>query len=158
MRLAYALALRRVGQDDTAQAQLADLLRDGWDAAVIDAFGRHAGSDAERQLTLAEGWLKAHANDAGLLLALGRLAGRARFWAKARTYFESSLQLAPTPVGHLELAQLLDDLGDQNAAAEHYRAGLRLALAPATASTPSLALTGSAPAADDRQHLLPYEA
>jgi HemY protein len=160
VRLAYALALRRVGRDDAAQAQLAELLRDGWDGAVIDAFGRHTGSDVERQLTLAEGWLKAHPNDADLLLALGRLAGRARFWAKARTYFESSLRLAPTAVGHLELAQLLDEIGDTGAAAEHYRAGLQLALAPAggAAGAPSLALTGSAPAADDRQHLLPYEA
>lgn len=160
VRLAYALALRRAGQEDAAQDLLAQLLRDDWGAAAIEAFGQYAGSDAQRQLAQAEGWLAAHSDDSALLLAAGRLAGRARLWAKAQTYFESSLRLSPTPLGHLELAQLLDEIGDRSAAADHYRAGLRLALAPATVSpgTPPLALTVSAPAADGRRQLLPREA
>lgn len=157
VRLAYALALRRVGQDDTAQDLLGELLRDDWSAAAIDAFGRYAGGEPQRRLAQAEGWLSAHPDDADLLLALGRLAGRARFWAKAQTCFESSLRLSPTPRGHLELAQLLDEMGDRGTAADHYRAGLLLALPPvrAGAGAPAPALTVLAPAADDRQLLLP---
>ena len=160
VRLAYALALRRVGQDDTAQNLLGELLRDNWDAAAVDAFGRYAGRDPQRQLAMAEGWLPAHADAPALLLALGRLAWRARLWAKAQTYFESSLRLAPGAVGHLELGQLLDEIGERDTAADHYRAGLRLALAPAAsdAGSPAIALTVSAPSADDRSLLPPREA
>lgn len=160
VRLAYALALRRVGKDDAAQDLLGELLRDDWGAAAIDAFGRYTGSDPQRPLAQAEGWLAAHPNDPALLLAAGRLARRARLWAKAQTYLESSLRLSPTSAGHLELAQLLDEMGDRSAAADHYRTGLQLALTPTTAGAgaPPLALTGSGPAADDREHLLPREA
>ena len=56
VRLAYALALRRAGQEDAAQDLLAQLLRDDWGAAAIEAFGQYAGSDAQRQLAQAEGW------------------------------------------------------------------------------------------------------
>lgn len=160
VRLAYALALRRAGQLDAAQDQLGELLRDEWGAAAVEAFGGHSGADPERHLAQAEGWLAAHPDDPALLLAAGRLARRARRFAKAQTYLESSLRLSPNPLGHLELAQLLDEIGDRSAAADHYRAGLRLAVAPATASpgTPPLALTVATPTADDRGQLLPREA
>lgn len=163
VRLAYALALRRVGQDDTAQNLLGELLRDNWDAAAVEAFGRYAGSDPQRQLALAESWLAARTDDPALLLALGRLAWRARLWAKAQTYLESSLRLAPSAVGHLELGQLLDEIGKRETAADHYRAGLHLALAPTAhapggSGAPALALTGAPPDADDRGQLMPREA
>ena len=163
VRLAYALALRRAGHEDTAQDLLGELLRDDWHLPAIDAFGRYAGADAPRHLSVAESWLTTHSDDPALLLALGRLAGRARLWAKAQTYFDSSLRLAPTPEGHLELAQLLDAIDARGAAVEHYRAGLGLALAPAAgpgqgSRSPVLALTRAAPDVDDRTPLMPREA
>lgn len=163
VRLAYAQALRRAGRHDAAQELLGELLREDWRAPALDAFGRYAGDDPQRQLSVAEHWLVAHPDDPALLLALGRLARRVRLWAKAQAYFDSSLLLAPTAQSHLEVAQLLEEIGQPEAAAGHYRAGLRLALLP-TASTvgeaaaPILALTAGAPAANDRGNLLPHEA
>lgn len=162
-QLAYAQALRRAGRQDAAQDVLGQLLLDDWGPAAVDAFGCYPGDDPQRQLSVGERWLAAHPGDPTLLLALGRLARRARLWAKAQAYFDSSLLLAPTAQGHLELAQLLEEIGQPEAAAGHYRAGLRLALLP-TASTvggtaaPIVALTAGAPAADDRGNLLPHEA
>ncbi len=163
VQLAYAYALRRVGRHDAAQELLGDLLGNDWHPAAVDAFGRYAGDDPQRQLTLAERWLAAHPDDPALLLALGRLARRARLWAKAQAYFDSSLLLAPAAEGHLELAQLLEKIDQPEAAAEHYRAGLRLVLSPATTgpgppARPTTALTAGAPAADDQVNLLPHEA
>lgn len=163
VQLTYAHALRRVGRHDAAQELLGDLLRDDWHPAAVDAFGRYEGDDPQRQLALAERWLTAHPDDPVLLMTLGRLAQRSRLWAKAQAYFDSSLLLAPTAEGHLELAQLLEEIGQPDAAAGHYRAGLRLTLRPAAplpgASTPSPpALTAGAPAVDDRTSLLPHEA
>nr|ART38550.1 G80 [uncultured bacterium] len=163
VQLAYALAWRRVDRHDAAQELLAQLLRDAWQPAAIDAFGRYSGDAPERQLGLAEHWLAAHPDDPALLLALGRLARRARLWAKARAYFDSNLLLSPSAEVHLELAQLLEEIGQATAAAEHYRAGLRLAVLPSASrpgtSTSSVsALTAGAPAVDDRPIRLPHEA
>ncbi|MBC7162899.1 MAG: hypothetical protein H5U26_12430 [Immundisolibacter sp.] len=165
-QLAYAQALCRVGRHDAAQEVLGQLLLDDWQPAAVDAFGRYAGDDPQRQLSVAERWLAAHAGDPTLLLALGRLARRARLWAKAQAYFDSSLLLAPTAQGHLELAQLLEQIGQPETAAGHYRAGLQLAvpLAIDRAGTsiepapPGAALTAATSAADDRAILLPHEA
>lgn len=162
-QLAYAQALRRAGRQDAAQDVLGQLLLDDWGPAAVDAFGCYPGDDPQRQLSVGERWLAAHPGDPTLLLALGRLARRARLWAKAQAYFDSSLLLAPTAQGHLELAQLLEEIGQPEAAAGHYRAGLRLALLPTAsalegAAAPIVALTADAPAADDRIQLLPREA
>ncbi|MDD3649922.1 heme biosynthesis HemY N-terminal domain-containing protein [Immundisolibacter sp.] len=156
VQLAYAEALRRAGRHDAAQERLAELLRDTWPAAAIELFGHYAGDDPQRWLTQAEQWLADHADDPTLLLAAGRLARRAGQWAKARAYLDSSLLLAPTAQAHLELAQLLEQMGLAADAAEHYRAGLRVAVSASTQAP--AALTGRAAAADDRTHLLPHEA
>jgi HemY protein len=151
VQLAYAAALGRTGRHDAAQETLADLLRDHWQSDAVERLGHYEGDDAARWLELAEGWLTDHANDATLLLALGRLAHRAGQWSKARAYYESSLMLAPSGAGHLELAQLLETLGDTAAAGNHYRAGLRM-VAPAVVPKPTStgSLTVPAPAAKDR--------
>jgi HemY protein len=162
VQLAYALALQRAGRQDAAQEQLITLLGEAWQPLAVEAFGRYAGDDTARMLAIAERWLAARPDDPVLLRTLGRLARRARQWAKAQAYFDSSLLLAPSAAGHLELAQLLEDIGQAAGAAEHYRRGLRLALSPANPSPaltePGAALTGGAPAPDDRPQLLPHEA
>jgi HemY protein len=151
VQLGYAAALDRAGRHDAARETLAELLREHWQADAVERFGQYDGDDAARWLELAEGWLADHANDAPLLLALGRLAHRAGQWGKARAYYESSLVLAPGGAGHLELAQLLESLGDAAAAGDHYRAGLRL-VAPAAVpeAAPTAGLTVPAPAVEDR--------
>ncbi len=163
VQLAYAQALRRAGRHEAAQEVLAELLRDAWQPDAVDAFGRYAGDDPKRPLELAERWLAAHPDDPALLLALGRLARRARLWAKAQAYFDSNLLLSPCAQVHLELAQLLEEIGQAPLAARHYRAGLRLAVPPATDRPgpevlPVNALTAGAPATDDRPIRLPHEA
>ncbi|WP_448510172.1 heme biosynthesis HemY N-terminal domain-containing protein [Immundisolibacter sp.] len=162
VQLAYALAVRRADRHDAAQELLAELLRDTWRPDAVEAFGHYAGDDPKHPLELAERWLAAHPDDPALLLALGRLARRARLWAKAQAYFESSLLLSPTAQAHLELAQLLEEMGQAPTAAKHYRAGLRLVVPP-TADRPASgspqvnALTADTPAVDDRLFHLPHE-
>ncbi|HCZ47381.1 MAG TPA: hypothetical protein DCZ11_00060 [Gammaproteobacteria bacterium] len=153
VRLAYARALRRCGRHDAAQEQLAELLHDDWSAEAVAEFGRYAGSDPAREFARGEGWLKAHPENASLLLALARLGRKAGQMSRAQAYFEAALALEPSAEGHLELAELLQALGQAAPAAEQYRAGLRLAL-----RTSPAVLTADPPAADDRGHLLPREA
>ena len=60
----------------------------------------------------------------GLLLALGRMCARQRLWGKAQSYLEASLGLAQSQAAHLELARLLEQLGQTDAANQHYRAAV----------------------------------
>ena len=70
----------------------------------------------------AEEWLRGHPDDAGLLLALGRMCIRQRLWGKAQSYLEASLSVAETQAAHLELARLCDQLERPDEANRHYRA------------------------------------
>jgi hypothetical protein len=62
-----------------------------------------------------------------LLLTLGRLCVRQQLWGKARSYFEAGLSLEESYSGHMELARLLEQIGDPEAARPHYRRSLDLA-------------------------------
>ncbi|WP_372723043.1 heme biosynthesis protein HemY [Immundisolibacter sp.] len=155
VQLAYAKALRRAGRQDAAQEALVGLLNSDWQGAAVTEFGHFSGNEIERELARAEHWLAKHPKDPELLLALGRLALRARQWARAQAYFESSLLLKPDIQGHLELAELLQNTGQAEAAAEHYRSGLRLAVMPpgerpAQPDPRNFSLTAGAPAVDDQ--------
>ena len=70
--------------------------------------------------------MPAHADDAQLLLCLGRLAAREKLWGKARDYFESSYRLERSAETCAELGRLLVALGEPKVAAAYYREGLQL--------------------------------
>ena len=59
------------------------------------------------------------------MLALGRLCRKAKLWGKARSYLETSLGIEESRVGWLELAGMLDELDEKEAADDAYRKGLR---------------------------------
>jgi HemY protein len=52
---------------------------------------------------------------------------RQQLWGKARSYFEAGLSIEESYGGHMELAHLLDQIGDPETARTHYRRSLELA-------------------------------
>jgi HemY protein len=52
------------------------------------------------------------------------LCAHQQLWGKAQSYLEASLAVAPGRSAHLELAQLLDQLGRPDEANRHYRAAV----------------------------------
>lgn len=126
--IAAVAALTAVGADGEAQALIeATLERElaaETRAALVDAYGRLAGTEALPRIARAERWLRQHPDDAGLLLALGRLCLRQRLWGKAQSYLEASLSVEPTQAAHLELARLFDQLERPDEANRHYRASV----------------------------------
>lgn len=124
--LAYAEQLRQIG----AQAQAEEVLRTAqkrqYDTHLARLYGLVIGADPARQLQAAEGWLKQHTDDAGLLLTLGRLCLQNRLWGKARDYLESSLRLQRSPETCAELARLLAQLGDTERSNQLFQEGLGL--------------------------------
>ncbi len=123
---AYFDALTRTGEHDRAEKEIAATLRQRWQPALVRIYGKVQSSDTARQLARAEKWLKDHGDDPDLLLAAARLCLRNELWGKARSYLESAIAVKPTPDAYQEYGRLLHQLGEGDAAAEAYRAGLGL--------------------------------
>ena len=90
-------------------------------------YGEAAGPDALPQIERAEKWLRAHARDPALLLALGKLCMRQELWGKAQSYIEASIALEPTQDGHMTLAALMERIGKPQEAVQHFRRSAELA-------------------------------
>jgi HemY protein len=52
---------------------------------------------------------------------------RQQLWGKAKSYFEASLSLEQGYIGHMQFAHLLEQIGEADAAHDHYRKSLDLA-------------------------------
>jgi HemY protein len=124
--LAYAEQLRQLGAEVEAEEVLRVAIKRKYDSHLARLYGLLRGSDPARQLHLAEGWLKDHPADPGLLLTLGRLCLQSSLWGKARDYLESSLRLQRNPEACAELARLLAQLGDTERSNQLFQEGLVL--------------------------------
>ncbi len=117
---AYTRGLIELGGGEEAEILLRNFLRRHWSDELIELYSRAEGSDASRQFSHAENWLREHGSSATLLLCLGRLAVRNQLWGKARDYFEQSLQHENKPETCVELARLLARLGQHERSAEYF--------------------------------------
>lgn len=128
--LAAARALAGLGAESEAQKLIEAALDAGsdrgWDSGLLVIYGRLAGGEQTARIARCEAWLKQHPDDAGLLLALGRMCFRQRLWGKAQSYLEAALAVEETQEAHLELARLFDQLERGEEANTHYRASARL--------------------------------
>jgi HemY protein len=124
--LAYAEQLRRHGADVQAEEVLRTAMKRDYNAHLARLYGLVRGSDSGKQLQTAEGWLKNHPDDPGLLLTLGRLCLQSSLWGKARDYLEASLRLQRNPEACAELARLLGQLGETERSNQLFQEGLGL--------------------------------
>jgi len=120
----YHLAL---GGTAAAQSIIEQALEREWSPSLVALYGESAGTDALPQIERAEKWLRLHARDPALLLALGKLCMRQGLWGKAQSYIEASLALEPTHDGHMTLAALMEQLGKHQEAVQHFRRSAELA-------------------------------
>jgi HemY protein len=79
------------------------------------------------QLETAERWLIGHANDAILLMVVGKLSGQQADYAKAQRYLQQSISLDPNVQSYRLLGDFAMTQGDTNAASQFYKQGLELA-------------------------------
>ena len=120
----YHLAL---GGNAEAQQIIESALEKEWNPNLVALYGESAGADAVPQIERAEKWLRSHARDPALLLALGKLCMRQGLWGKAQSYIEASLALEPTHDGHMTLAALMEKIGKPQEAEKHFRRSAQLA-------------------------------
>jgi HemY protein len=121
----YYLALGNVAP---AQSIIEQALEREWNPVLVALYGEAAAEDAALpQIERAEKWLRAHARDPALLLALGKLCMRQGLWGKAQSYIEASIALEPTHDGHMTLAALMERIGKPQEAVLHFRKSAELA-------------------------------
>lgn len=123
---AYARRAAELGMILPAMDELESALRREWSSSLVQAWGALGNEDLEARLRRAEGWLDAHPNDAGLLLALGRLCVKLKLWGKARKHLERSIALAPSAGAWEALADMWTGQGDAVMAQRCFRNALAL--------------------------------
>ena len=122
----YVRRLVALGDQAAAEKVLREYLSKHWPREWVVLYGKIEGADVGLQLKTAENWLRDRTNDAALLLTLGRLSLRNRFWGKAREYFENSFKLERSLEVCAELGRLLDSLGEHERSAGYFHEGLLL--------------------------------
>jgi HemY protein len=136
VRTRYLHELLRLGGHAYVEQLLREQLGQVWSPPLVDTYGDLSGGDPAAQLSVAEGWLEEHPDDAVLLLALGKISLRNELWGKARGYLESSIARQPTPQAYRLLGSLLEHLQEADKASECYRRGIALV----TGDTAAIAL------------------
>ena len=121
---AYYTSLMRTNRHEKAEKDLTTALKADWRGPLVRLYGLVEGPDASKQLSRAESWLASHGDDADLLLTAARLCLRVELWGKARSYLETVIALRPTPEAYQVYGRLLSQMGEGDAAADAYRAGL----------------------------------
>ena len=123
----YARQLIHAGSAGEAENVLRLYLNKNWQETTIILYAELDVMVDNKQLEMAESWLKDHQHNAWLLLALGKMCISRSLWGKARNYLEASISINPVPQSYLRLARLLEEhMDDVAAAQEYYRQGLHL--------------------------------
>jgi len=107
---AGARAFIQSGDCKNAQQVLTYSLNAQWDSDLVKLYGDCLAGDVIGQIEQAERWLKEHTDDAGLLLALGKLCLHQGLWGKAQSYLEASVSVSPSRAAYIMLGQLAEKL------------------------------------------------
>ena len=119
-------ALIRHGGCSLAQQMLSGSLNAQWDSDLVALYGDCQSGDVVAQIEQAEKWLSHHKQDAGLLLALGKLCMHQKLWGKAQSYLNASISLAPSHAAYTALGQLAERLGKPDEASRYYQNAMGL--------------------------------
>jgi HemY protein len=84
----YALVdeYRRAGEHDRAETILRQTINSNWNGQLVRLYGEIYSSKLQKQLGVAERWLRKHPGDVDLLLTLEELSRQADDWEKSRHY------------------------------------------------------------------------
>ena len=123
---AYVQALIAAGDSDLVEPIIRQALKKSVNDPLMKLYGEIDGADPTGQLAFVESVLLNQENNASTLLTAGRLSLRNQLWGKASDYLKASIQAQPTAEAYNELGHLLEKMGDQTAATNCFRAGLKL--------------------------------
>ncbi|TXT23239.1 MAG: HemY protein [Gallionellaceae bacterium] len=123
---AAARAFIALGDRKNARQILTDSLDEQWDGDLVMLYGDCFSGEAIRQIEQAERWLVQHPDDAGLLLALGKLCLHQELWGKAQNYLDASISVQPTRAAYTALGQLAEKLQKPDEAFRYFQKAMEL--------------------------------
>jgi HemY protein len=124
---AAAHAFNKLGDCQSSQQLLAESLNAHWDSELVALYGECQNENNIPQIEQAERWLKQHTDDAGLLLALGKLCIHQGLWGKAQSYLDASISLEPRRDAYNWLGQLAENMGKHEQALAYFQQALQFA-------------------------------
>jgi len=127
MALHYIRCLLTLDDQNSAEAIVRETLKRHWDMQLVYLYGLINAKDSDKQLATVEQWLKTNENNPVLLLTAGRLSKRNQLWGKAQAYLDASVGIQPRSDSYKELGQLMEQLEENESAADYFRKGLLLA-------------------------------
>lgn len=116
-----ASAFIRLRDCKSAQQLLTESLNSQWDSELVTLYGDCQIVNNSGQIEQAEKWLKLHSDDAGLLLALGKLCLQQELWGKAQSYLDASNSLTPSRAAYTALGRLAEKLQKSDDAFKYHQ-------------------------------------
>jgi HemY protein len=126
--LLYCQALSAAGDENNSNKLLVNQINKSMDENLIERYGLIEHSVLGNAIKQAEEWLLANEKSPMLLLTLARLHRKYQLWGKSKAYYNSSLNFSPSAAVYLELANLLEELEEQENAQTCYKLGLKYSI------------------------------
>jgi len=120
----HARARMDAGAHAEAERALRELIEETGDPAAIRLYGELVLPDPLAPLERAEAWLHVRPDEPDLLATCAQLCLRADLYGKARSYLEASIARKPAAEYSLLLADLLEQMGERERAAQVLREAL----------------------------------
>lgn len=122
----YGRQLIARGGSERAEPIIRKSLNTQWNDELAAVYGQLQPRQPKSALKQTEKWLQDHPDSAELLMATARLSAEARLWGQARSLYQESLNIKPQPRTYAYLAELLETMGEDDAAKNAYQTGLNL--------------------------------
>ncbi|GAB4118456.1 MAG: heme biosynthesis protein HemY [Sideroxydans sp.] len=132
---AAARIFMQAGECALARQILTESLNAEWNSELVALYGDCREGSVVGQIEQAEAWLAVHHDDAGLLLALGKLCLHQELWGKAQNYLEASLSVQPGRATYTALAQLAEKQHKPDEAFRYYQLATKAGEVTASART-----------------------
>jgi len=126
--LLYCQALSDAGDESSSNKILISQINKNWDERLIERYGIIEHASLGNAIKQAEKWLVGNEKSPMLLLALARLHREYQLWGKSKAYYNSSLNFSPSAPVYLELAEMLEKLGEEENAQTCYKLGLKYSI------------------------------
>lgn len=120
----YTDYLIKAHDTNYAAELISKCLKKRWDVELVNNFGLAPADDINKQITMAEQWLEKHPGEPELLLCLGRLCLRGKFYPRAEHVLEACVAALPVPAAYRALGQALEAQGKPEAALAAYKNAL----------------------------------
>ncbi|MCG8381401.1 MAG: hypothetical protein MJA28_04145 [Gammaproteobacteria bacterium] len=134
----YAEKLISGNVNEPAEQLLREAINHNWNDDLIALYGKVYSKNLDKQVAHIEKWLAQAPDNPKLLLALGRLAAKAKLWGKARSSLQTAIAIEPSAEAYRALGKLLADTGEMDEAYNCYNQGFQV-LAKEAISAPETA-------------------